>query len=160
MGRFGRASLVGIAVVALGTASSFAGGDGDRRGGRPRACSAATLEGAYGIQMQGMRPSGPPPAPFESMVGVVLRVYDGQGGFTQLDNVKGSVTGIAPAPRPGVGTYEVNADCTGVTTFQPAPGVTIEERFVIVNQGQEVLSMVSSPPPVMMTTIQKKIGRP
>ena len=60
----------------------------------------------------------------------------------------------------GSGTYEVNADCTGATSFQPAPGVTIEERFVIVNQGQELVSRVSNPPPVMITTIQKKIGRP
>ena len=157
MGRVGRASLVGIAVVALSTASSFAGGDGDRRGGRPRACSAATLEGAYGIQMQGMRPSGPPPAPFESMVGVVLRVYDGQGGFTQLDNVKGSVTGIAPAPRPGAGTYEVNADCTGTTRFDPGTGVEIVERLVIVRKGREIFSIVATPLPVMVSTVQKKV---
>ena len=91
------------------------------------------------------------------MIGVVYRRYDGRGGFTQVDNVKGSITGIVPG-RPGSGTYEVNADCTGATLFQPGPGITIEERFVIVEQGREVLSMVVSPLPVMMTTVQRRMA--
>ena len=124
----------------------------------PRPCSEATLRGTYGIQMQGTRPSGPG-GPIESANGVVIRHYDGKGQFTQVDNVKGSISGWVP-DREGFGTYEVNADCTGVTNFQPGPGISIEERFVIVNWGREVLSMVSSPPPVMITTIQEKIGRP
>jgi hypothetical protein len=123
-----------------------------------RRCSEATLRGAYGIQMQGTRPSGPG-GPIETVIGVVIRHYDGQGQFTQVDNVKGSISGWVP-DREGFGKYEVNADCTGVTNFQPGPGITIEERFLIVKGGREVLSMVSSPPPVMITTVQKKIGRP
>lgn len=121
-------------------------------------CNDATLKGDYGIQLLGTRPSGPG-GPIESVVGVVIRNYDGEGQFTQVDNVKGSISGWVP-DREGSGTYEVNEDCTGSTLFQPAPGVSIEERFVIVNKGREVLSMVSTPPPFMITTIQKKIGHP
>jgi len=98
-----------------------------------------------------------PGGPIESVVGVVIRRYDGHGGFTQVDNVKGSISGLVP-DREGFGTYEVNEDCTGATHFQPGPGITIEEKLVIVNKGREVLSMVSNPPPVMITTIQRKIG--
>jgi hypothetical protein len=78
-----------------------------------RECSEATLKGAYGVQVLGTRPVGPG-GPVESLIGVVIRVYDGQGQFTQVDNVKGSITGIVP-DREGSGTYEVNVDCTGVT---------------------------------------------
>jgi hypothetical protein len=157
---------MGWAGVALAAAAALvAGGRGwssdrnDEREGeaRGRECSERTLRGAYGIQMQGTRPSGPPPAPLESLNGVVLRVYDGQGAFTQVDNVKGSITGIVP-DRAGAGTYEVNADCSGVTHFSPGPGIPpIEERLVIVDGGEQVFSMVSSPAPVMVTTVQKKV---
>ena len=121
-----------------------------------RGCSAATLRGAYGIQMQGARPAGPG-GPMEAVNGVVLRHYDGAGQFSQIDNVKGSVTGLAP-DRPGFGTYEVNEDCTGVTRFEPAPGVVIDERFVIVAGGDEVLSIVATPQPIMLTTVQKRVS--
>ena len=70
----------------------------------------------------------------QAVIGVVLRTYDGAGAFTQVDNIKGSVTGIVP-DRPGSGTYQVNADCSAVTLFQPGPGITLEERMVIVDHG-------------------------
>ena len=76
--------------------------------------------------------------------------------FPQLDNIKGSVTGIVP-DRPGSGTYQVNADCTGITLFQPAPGITIEERMVIVDHGNEIRTIVSSPQTTMVSTVQKRI---
>jgi hypothetical protein len=46
-----------------------------------------------------------------------------------------------------------------VTLFQPGPGLTIEERLVIVDGGEQVFSMVSSPLPVMVTTVQKRVDR-
>ena len=111
--------------------------------------------------MEGTRPAGPPPGPglpppIESVVGVVTRTYDGQGGFVQIDNIKGSITGIVP-DRPGSGTYEVNANCSGVTRFEPGPGILIEERLVIVDGGREVFSIVSSPALTMVATVQKKV---
>jgi hypothetical protein len=132
--------------------------DNQQGNNHQRPCSEGTLRGTYGIQMHGTRPSGPGGL-METVVGVVIRDYDGEGQFTQVDNAKGSISGWVP-DREGSGTYEVNADCTGKTHFQPGPGVTIEERFVIVDKGREVLSMVSSPPPVLITTIQLKIDRP
>jgi hypothetical protein len=151
VGALAAASVVVGGAWAASPATVAASGDGAGR----RGCREATLRGAFGIQMQGTRPSGPG-GPIESMVGVVIRHYDGQGEFTQVDNVKGSISGLVP-DREGFGTYEVNEDCTGVTRFQPGPGLLIEERFVIVNEGREVLSMVATPAPVMVTTVQKKI---
>jgi hypothetical protein len=51
--------------------------------------------------------------PTESVISVVLRNYDGQGNISQIDNVKGSITGIV-SDRQGSGTYEVSPDCTGI----------------------------------------------
>jgi hypothetical protein len=92
----------------------------------------------------------------ESVIGVVTRTYDGEGGFTQVDNIKGSATGIVP-DRAGAGTYEVAADCTGVTRFDPGNGIIIEERLVITDRGREILSIVASPPPVMVKSRARKI---
>jgi hypothetical protein len=142
----GLLALTGIGVLGFGPAAQAEGGG----------CSEATLHGAYGIQIQGTRPSGPG-GPIESVVGVLIRVYDGRGHFTQVDNVKGSITGIVP-DREGSGTYEVDEDCTGVTNFEPGPGIVITEKLVIVDRGREVLSIVSNPLPNMVSTVQKKIG--
>jgi hypothetical protein len=128
------------------------------RAPRARHCSEATIRGTYGAQMQGTNPVPPPIGGTQTVIGVVLRTYDGAGSFTQVDNVKGSVTGIVP-DRPGSGTYRVNPDCTGITLFQPGPNVTLEERLVIVDHGDEIRSIVSSPQEVMVSTVQRRIDR-
>ena len=56
---------------------------------------------------------------------VVLRTYDGTGGFTQVD---------------------------------PGAGVLIEERIVIVDDGEELRSIVSSPQAVMISTVQRRVN--
>ena len=153
-----------VAVVLAGGVALFgapAGANDDNEGSAARGgCSDRTIRGTYGIRMEGTRPA-PPVAPglppqTESVVGVVTRTYDGQGGFTQIDNIKGSITGIVP-DRPGAGTYAVQANCTGVTQFDPGTGIVIQEKFVIVSNGSEIFSFVASPPPVMVQTVQRKV---
>ena len=143
------------AAVVVGGAG-ISGADGQENGDRGRAkpCSEATVRGDYGIQIQGTRPA--PGGAIESVIGVVLRNYDGHGSFSQVSNVKGSVTGTVPDSQ-GVGTYEVNADCTGVVRFQPAPGVLLEERLVIVDNGREIRTAVMVPTPVMITGVHQRI---
>jgi hypothetical protein len=148
-----------VVVVILGAVVALGGtGHGEARadeGEGNRACSDATLRGTYGIQISGTRPSAPG-GPTESVIGVVIRHYDGLGQFTQVDNVKGSISGIVP-DRQGAGFYQVNDDCTGVAQAQPGPGILLEERFVIVDNGNEIRSMTSLPPPVMVTGTYKRI---
>ena len=57
----------------------------------------------------------------ETVIGVVIRANDGAGSFTQIDNVKGSITGIA-ADREGFGTYVVNptAPLSSACSLAPA----------------------------------------
>ena len=134
--------------------------DGDRgwfaeSSRRHRGCSDRTLRGSYGIQIQGTRPSAPG-GPLETVIGVVIRTYDGEGGFIQTDNVKGSVSGIL-IDREGSGTYEVAADCTAVVQLQPGPGILIEERMVVVDDAEQLLSGTIAPGPVMVTAVHKRI---
>ena len=74
-----------------------------------------------------------------------------------MDNTHGSVTGFVP-DRPGQGTYQVNPDCSGATHFEPGPGITLEERLVIVDDGDEIRTIVSLPTSVMVSTVQKKMN--
>ena len=151
--------VVGVAVFA-GTPGSGAGGSQGDDGLYGRRCSAATLRGGYGIQIQGTRPAAPP-APagtIESVIGVIVRHYDGEGQFTQVNNEKGSVAGLGPVDRAGFGTYQVNEDCTGSHELQ-IPGVpfTVIDRFVIVDHGREVRHFVVSPTPLMITGVSTKM---
>ena len=149
------AVLVGLALVVALVGTGRARAQSNAEPKQNRECSDATIEGSYGIQISGTRPSAPG-GPIESVVGVVIRHYDGVGGFTQVDNVKGSITGMVP-DRQGGGTYVVNEDCSGVAQLQPGPGILIEERLVIVDDGNEVRSMTSLPAPNMVTGYHRRI---
>ncbi len=128
-------------------------------------CSDATLNGAYGVNISGTRPAPSVlpnsvflPGYIEQAIGVVIQIFDGQGSFSQTDNVKGSVSGIIPN-RPGSGTYSVNSDCTGTYTVNnkgvPFPIVT---QMVIVDGGAEFRGIVVSPQPVMITANGRKMN--
>jgi hypothetical protein len=143
------------AAVVVGSARVMdADGQENSDRGRGKQCSEATVRGDYGIQIQGTRPA--PGGVIESVIGIVLRNYDGRGSFSQVSNVKGSVTGTVPDSQ-GFGTYEVNADCTGVVRFHAAPGVVIEERLVIVDNGREIRTAVMVPTAVMITGVHQRI---
>ena len=150
-------TVAATAAVVLGGARIMsADGQQNNEGGRGKQCSEATVRGDYGIQIQGTRPA--PGGLIESVIGIVLRNYDGHGSFSQVSNVKGSITGTVPDSQ-GVGTYEVNADCTGIVRFQAAPGVLLEERLVIVDNGREIRTAVMVPTAVMITSVQQRIHR-
>lgn len=155
MRRMGWTAVAVATVAVLASGTRLFGADDQNEGGRrPRECTVATIRGNYGIQLQGTRllSSGVT----ESVIGVVLRNYDGAGGITQVDNVKGSVTGIV-RDRFGSGTYEVNADCTGVSRFSPGPGILLEDLFVIVDDGNEIRTMVLNPAGSMITGVHRRI---
>jgi hypothetical protein len=155
----------GLAVAAIVAVVLLTGPRGtsaeDWGPSRPQGCSEKTLRGSYGVQIQGTRPA-PPPAPpgtIETVIGVIVRHYDGDGNFTQVNNEKGSVSGSAPVDREGAGTYQVNEDCTGSHQLQiTGSPITVIDRFVVVDRGRELRSFVVSPAPVMVTGVSRKIG--
>lgn len=124
--------------------------------GRGRACSNRTLRGDYGILVSGIAPTSLTDT--EQFVGTALRTYDGRGNFTHIDSTHGQISGML-LDRTGSGTYEVNADCAGTATMWlhgvPFP---IVSSFVIVDQGREVDEAVMSPPPNLVTAVQRRVG--
>jgi hypothetical protein len=133
-------AILGIAWVPSVHSTVAVQADGDGR-----VCSIRTLRGAYGLVGTGIRGLGP--AGTEPFVTISLVIYDGEGTFTADGVSHGQTTGVRGGPVEG--TYFVNADCTGgQTTF--IPGVPpLEDRFVIVDNGREVRTVVVSP----LTTI-------
>jgi hypothetical protein len=122
-----------------------------------RSCSNRTLHGDYGILISGVAPAGPG-GQTELIVATALRTYDGRGNFSQIDNVHGQISG-AVFDRPGSGTYEVRADCSGTASlFFTGVPFPIVSRFVIVDGGAEVKEVVMSPPPAMVTAVQRRVG--
>jgi hypothetical protein len=158
-GRIWITAVASLSVVGIGSAvrdASSNSAQAKSESSKRVECTDAMLRGTYGIQMQGTRPI-PGGAGIEAVIGVVTRTYDGAGNFTQVDNIKGATSGIVP-DRPGSGTYQVHADCSGTTRFAPGPGVLIEERFVIVDYGHEIRSITTSPQPAMISTVAKRTG--
>jgi hypothetical protein len=145
-----------VATVAVGIGGArVIGADGQTdEHGRSKTCSDSTVRGDYGIQIQGTRPA--PGGLTEAVIGIVLRTYDGAGNFSQVSNLKGSITGTNPDSQ-SFGTYEVNADCSGVIRAQPLPGVVIEERMVIVDDGREIRAAVMAPTAVVITSVHQRI---
>jgi len=138
-----------LAVILFGAWSSASAYEA-----RQRACSDSLVRGTYAGQLEGTQTM--PDGSVAKIIGVVIRVYDGDGTVTQWDNVKNSATGFVPN-RYGEGTYKVNDDCTVETQFHPAPGVTIQERAVIVDEGRELRSITVLPVGLFVTSVQQRI---
>lgn len=117
-------------------------------------CEDKMVRGTYSIQLSGHR--AVPGGGTEAVIGVVIRQYDGLGGIEQWDNVKGEATGYVPG-RYGKGSYRVNDDCTIDIEFHPAPGVTLQERGVIVDGGNEIRTITVLPAATMVTATHLRI---
>jgi hypothetical protein len=100
-----------------------------------RRCSVSSLKGDYGLIVTGTRNVGPVT---EAYVTLSLVTFDGRGGFTAQGVSHGATTGVRKGPA--MGTYTVNADCTGgwTTNIQGVPALVAE--IVIVDRGQEVFA--------------------
>jgi hypothetical protein len=121
-------------------------------------CTNAILEGDYGFTITGTRPSGPN-APIETIVGVAMTHFDGNGGLTQTDNIHGSISGYPSPDRAGTGTYTINADCTGTMTLSNQGAPTLTLRIIVVDNGNEVRTAVVSPAPVMVTSDGRRVTK-
>jgi hypothetical protein len=134
------AILVMMACALLSiNCSMWAASDDGREGGAK--CSNRTLQGTYGLTIEGLLAI---PGPGIQVRGVVLQGFDGNGHITQVDHVV--IDGMPPteAWRPGAGTYHIRADCTGKATItiassQQPPLVVF---FVVTNDGKEIRQVV------------------
>jgi hypothetical protein len=129
-------------------------------------CTNATLEGDYGFIVTGTRPSAPG-GPVETVVGVAMTHFDGNGNLTQTDNIHGSITGLAAPNRQGTGSYTINPDCTGAMKLSNPGSPTLTLAIVVVDDGNEVRAAVVDPtasvnagtsaPQVMVTSNGRRV---
>jgi hypothetical protein len=120
-------------------------------------CSDASLQGNYGVQGTGAAVSGPLEGPV-AFIG--LLTFDGAGQLAgnlsvRLNSASGPTTQIK---APIVGRYTVNADCTGEDTWtNPVTGNFNTHQFVIVDNGQQVLFLVTTPnSPAIVSVVGRK----
>ena len=136
-----------IALLAV-LAASIPWGVAAQGDGTGRVCGTETLRGAYGLVGTGVRGLGPGLSEAFATISVVT--YDGQGAFTAVGVSHGQTTGVREG-LPVTGTYYVNPDCSGGQTTN-IPGIPpLEDRFVIVDNGQEVRTVVISPASTIAT---------
>jgi hypothetical protein len=124
--------------------------------GEGRRCSNDSLNADYGVLAVGQRAL----PPFlgggtETFVATAMWTFHGDGTFLIQGSgagLHGEITGIDPAHDGILGTYQVNANCTGTMQWQPpAPIPPIVQSFVIVDNGRQVKSAVMSPLPNVTT---------
>jgi hypothetical protein len=140
------ASVAGVAGLIAACALSIPWGVAAQVDEEGRVCGMHTLHGDYGLAGTGVRGLGPGAS--ETFATISMVTYDGQGGFSAIGVSHGQVTGVREG-QPVSGTYHVNPDCTGGQTTN-IPGVPpLEDRFVIVDNGREVRTVVVAP----LTTI-------
>ena len=99
-------------------------------------CSAATLNGRYGLTFSGFSTTGALPAPVSTSIPVAgggLVTFDGNGNLSASETVN---FGGLILPVNVTGTYTVNPDCTGSFTTSRA-----HLNLVIVRNGREILAV-------------------
>jgi hypothetical protein len=122
-------------------------------------CTSATLQGAYGFTINGMRPTGPG-GPVEAIIGTAMTNFDGNGNLTQTDNIHGSLDGFPTPDRAGTGKYSINSDCSGTMTINSAGSPPLTLRIVVVDNGNEVRTVVVDPVTVMVTSNGRRVAPP
>jgi hypothetical protein len=108
------------------------------------ACSDRILHGDYGFAVEGI--VLPAPGVAVPVRGVAMTNFDGEGNLTQVDHLV--INGGPPALdwTPGAGTYHVNPDCTGTARINiPSTSDFVNLRFVVVNSGKEIHTVVTAP---------------
>jgi hypothetical protein len=127
---------VAFSLAAIGVPAAGANDDG------PRECSNRTLRGDYGFSITG---TVFPPSPVPSFLvrGVAMTRFDGRGNLTQVDFATRNGVPTGTDWRPGTGSYEVNADCTGTAEIHFADGSpSLFLRMVIVDGGRQIFNTV------------------
>ena len=106
-----------LAVMTAGLLVAVNSAAAEESHARPSSCSNATLAGKFAvITGLGFVPGGAPPAPLVPNALVGLMTLDGLGhlSFQVTISVNGQIS-----RQVQLGTYTVNANCTGQMTVQP-----------------------------------------
>ena len=157
--RLAKATLLSAIAFPAFSGAAWAGGNVDF------GCSNAVLKGEYAFGVTNYTPAPPlnGSAPLPTSLVAGIKVFDGQGNFTQRDYQGDNLAGPDFAP-PGqeTGTYQVNSDCTGSMVINlNVPNVpsgtssgVIDIMFVIANGGRHIHEVVSQFTPPGYSTPQ------
>ena len=126
--------MIVCGLLASGSAARAQSPDG--------ACSNRTILGDYGFSVDGL--ILPAPGVALPVRGVHMTHFDGRGNLTQLDSLLANGSPISDW-TPVIGTYHVNADCTGTILLHPSTGGFVNLRIVVVGQGKTILTVVWPP---------------
>ena len=145
-------TLAAILAIGVSLNATSVGSFADDEG-----CSAATLNGSYGIETTGSIVAFGPVGPVAE-AGIIR--FDGVGKVWQSTTV--SLNGTIIPNRTSIsGVYQVNQDCTGdLALVLPAgPGVTITSalHFVVVDNGKEIRLVNVGAGRVLVSNARKQI---
>ena len=106
---------------------------------RQNECSNRTLRGSYAFAIDGTIIAGPNRLLLRALA---MTEFDGSGNLTQVDfsTIDGVPTGTDW--RPAVGSYEVDANCTGTMQIIPSDGPTLNLKLVVADHGRTVHNVV------------------
>jgi hypothetical protein len=121
-----------------GNAQSERLGDADSSS-QPR-CSNRTLRGSYAFNIDGTIVAGPNRL---LLRGLAMTEFDGAGNLSQVDFT--TINGVPAGTdwRSGVGSYELNSDCTGTMEIIQSDGSpALRLRLVVADHGRTVYNIV------------------
>ena len=130
-------------------------------GGGVGPCADHTLRGDFGLLASGILKLPPfPGGPSEHFVATAMWTFNGDGTFTQQGPgaaLHGEINGTAPARGDVLGTYNVDANCTGTMALHvPELPVPIQYAMVIVDNAREIKGIVTSPTSTTTITLTRK----
>lgn len=142
------AALLAGAIVLSSVSNARADDD------RQRGCSVATLRGSFGYTVTGEIVGGPSAGPFGA-VGILT--FDGKGNFENVRTI--SRNGAISRQVQGIGTYIVNADCSGSLVFVDGGVVTLGTDLVIDDDGKELRMIATSQGTVLTVTGRRQFSQ-
>ena len=106
-------------------------------------CSNRTLRGSYAFNIEGTILAGPNRL---LLRGLAMTEFDGDGNLSQVD-----FTTINGAPagtdwRSGLGSYQINSDCTGTMEITNNGSPTLRLRLVVADHGRTIHNIVEGNP--------------
>ena len=110
------------------------------------ACSAATVQGSYGLAVNGFFYDSSGFQGVYDSAGVA--VLDGAGGVTGTDTV--NIDGTPIRGRKFTGTYTVNADCSGTMILKDSTGAALTNMDMVVTTGGKELVLVDYDPDLII----------
>jgi len=138
-----------FAALIVSAHTVLSGAVADAPAKREHHCTNAGLEGSYGLLQTGFDVAG------NARNGVGIVTFDGKGTWSLVVTEVKNEGGIQQITNPN-GTYTVNADCRGSASLEKTPIGTANWEFVIVDDGKEVLQIVTTPPRGAITWLLKK----